>query len=57
MFSAWYALKDHINYKEDRNDVFDNWLFSNPKIVKKNKTLLWVQFYKSKHDTYQRLFI
>lgn len=44
MFSAWYALKDNINYNENRNDVFKYWLFFNPKIIKKDKTMLWVYF-------------
>lgn len=47
MFSAWYAVKDNIEYNESTNDVFNYCLFFNPKIVNQNKTLLWKHFIKA----------
>lgn len=47
MFSAWYAVKDNIEYNERLNDVFNYCLFFNPKIVNQNKTLLWKHFIKA----------
>lgn len=44
MFSAWFAVKDKIDYNENKNKVFNYCLSSHPKIVDKNKTLVWVYF-------------
>ena len=44
MFSAWYAVRDNIEYNEDVNDVFKYCLFNNPNIVNDNKLLKWSHF-------------
>lgn len=38
MFSA---VKDNVDYNENRNDVLNYCLFFNPKIDNQNKILVW----------------
>ena len=39
MFSAWYVVKDNIEFNEDVNVVFKYCLFNNRIIVNDNKVL------------------